>query len=55
MNGLWVTDDLYPNLINLRVGGEDDGVLIISKGGLSEACTEYGLDVVAAMQGTKAR
>ena len=47
--GLWPTDDLYPNVINLSLGGEDDGdddnpVRLACR----QASTVYGLDVVAA-------
>jgi serine protease AprX len=48
-NGLWPTDDLYPNVINLSLGGEDDGD---EDNPVREACrqasTVYGLDVIAA-------
>ena len=48
-SGLWPTDDLYPNIINLSIGGEDDGD---DDNPVRAACrlasTEYGLDVVAA-------
>jgi len=47
--GLWPTDDLYPNVINLSLGGEDDGD---DDNPVREACRQasldYGLDVVAA-------
>ncbi|MFA5378231.1 MAG: S8 family serine peptidase [Dehalococcoidia bacterium] len=47
--GLWPTDDMYPNVINLSLGGEDDGD---DDNPVREACrqasTIYGLDVVAA-------
>ena len=26
-SGLWPTDDMYPNIINISLGGEDDGDL----------------------------
>jgi len=47
--GLWPTDDLYPNVINLSLGGEDDGdddnpVRLACR----QASIEYGLDVIAA-------
>ncbi len=47
--GLYPTDDLYPNIINVSFGGEDDGdvdnpVRIACR----KASQEYGLDVVAA-------
>jgi serine protease AprX len=48
-NGLYPTDDMYPNVINLSLGGEDDGdpdnpVRVACR----QASQEYGLDVVAA-------
>jgi len=47
--GLWPTDDMYPNVINLSLGGEDDGD---EDNPVREACRQaslvYGLDVVAA-------
>ncbi len=48
-NGLYPTDDLYPNVINLSFGGEDDGdpdnpVRVACR----KASQEYGLDIVAA-------
>jgi serine protease AprX len=48
-NGLWPTDEMYPNAINLSLGGEDDGdednpVRVACR----EASEVYGLDVVAA-------
>jgi serine protease AprX len=47
--GLWPTDDMYPNVINLSLGGEDDGD---EDNPVREACrqasTVYGLDVIAA-------
>ncbi|MCK9254014.1 MAG: S8 family serine peptidase [Clostridiales bacterium] len=48
-NGLWPTDEMYPNVINLSLGGEDDGdednpVRVACR----EASEVYGLDVVAA-------
>jgi serine protease AprX len=47
--GLYSTDDLYPNLINISFGGEDDGdpdnpVRVACR----QASQEYGLDVIAA-------
>jgi len=47
--GLWPTDDMYPNVINLSLGGDDDGdsdnpVRIACR----QASQEYGLDVIAA-------
>ena len=48
-NGLSPTDDLYPNLINISLGGEDDGT---PDNPVRVACRQavetYGLDVVAA-------
>ena len=49
MKGLYPTDDLYPNVINLSFGAEDDGdpdnpVRVACR----EASIDYGLDVVAA-------
>jgi serine protease AprX len=48
-NGLLPTDDLYPNVINISLGGEDDGdpdnpVRVACR----QASETYGLDVVAA-------
>jgi len=48
-NGLWSTDETYPNIINLSLGGDDDGdednpVRVACR----QASTEYGLDVIAA-------
>lgn len=47
--GLYPTDDMYPNIINLSLGAPDDGdpdnpVRIACR----RAITEYGLDVIAA-------
>ena len=47
--GLYPTDELYPNVINISFGGEDDGdpdnpVRVACR----QASQEYGLDVVAA-------
>ncbi|MBF4481834.1 S8 family serine peptidase [Dehalococcoides mccartyi] len=48
-NGLWITDDLYPNIINLSLGGEDDGDADNPvRAACRKASTEYGLDVIAA-------
>jgi len=52
-NGFWPTDDMYPNIINLSLGGEDDGdednpVRVACR----QASTEYGLDVIAAAGNT---
>jgi serine protease AprX len=48
-SGLWPTDDMYPNLLNLSLGAEDDGdednpVRVACR----QASQEYGLDVIAA-------
>jgi len=48
-NGFWPTDDMYPNIINLSLGGEDDGdednpVRVACR----QASIDYGLDVIAA-------
>jgi serine protease AprX len=47
--GLWPTDDMYPNVINLSLGGEDDGD---DDNPVREACRQasqvYGIDVIAA-------
>jgi len=48
-SGLLATDDLYPNVINISLGGEDDGdpdnpVRVACR----QASQDYGLDVVAA-------
>ncbi len=47
--GLYPTDDMYPNVINISFGGEDDGdtdnpVRVACR----KASQDYGLDVVAA-------
>jgi serine protease AprX len=52
-NGLWPTDDMYPNVINLSLGGEDDGdednpVRVACR----QASAECGLDVIAAAGNT---
>jgi serine protease AprX len=47
--GLWPTDELYPNVINLSLGAEDDGDPDNPvRAACRKASTEYGLDVVAA-------
>jgi Subtilisin-like serine proteases len=52
-NGLWPSDDLYPNVINLSLGGEDDGDEDNPvRAACREASTEYGLDVIAAAGNT---
>jgi len=48
-SGLWPTDDMYPNVLNLSLGAEDDGdednpVRVACR----QASQEYGLDVIAA-------
>jgi serine protease AprX len=48
-DGLWATDELYPNVINLSLGGEDDGDPDNPvRSACRQASQEYGLDVVAA-------
>ncbi len=48
-SGLWPTDDMYPNIINLSLGGEDDGDADNPvRAACRKASTEYGLDVIAA-------
>jgi len=46
---LWPTDDMYPNVVNISLGGDDDGD---GDNPLRVACRqasqEYGLDVIAA-------
>lgn len=47
--GLWPTDDMYPNVINLSIGGEDDGDPDNPvRHACRQASQDYGLDVVAA-------
>jgi serine protease AprX len=47
--GLWPTDEMYPNVINLSLGGEDDGDPDNPvRAACRQASIEYGLDVVAA-------
>ncbi len=47
--GLWPTDELYPNVINLSLGGEDDGDPDNPvRAACRQASQDYGLDVVAA-------
>ena len=47
--GLWPTDDMYPNVINLSLGAEDDGDPDNPvRAACRQASTDYGLDVVAA-------
>ena len=48
-SGLWQTDDLYPNVINLSLGGEDDGDEDNPvRAACRQASIDYGLDVIAA-------
>lgn len=47
--GSWATDELYPNIINLSLGAEDDGDPDNPvRAACRKASTEYGLDVIAA-------
>jgi len=47
--GLWPTDEAYPNVINLSLGGEDDGDPDNPvRAACRQASIEYGLDVIAA-------
>jgi len=47
--GLWPTDDLYPNVINLSLGGEDDGDEDNPvRAACRQASSNYGIDVIAA-------
>ncbi len=47
--GLWPTDEAYPNVINLSLGGEDDGDPDNPvRAACRKASTDYGLDVIAA-------
>lgn len=47
--GLWLTDELYPNVINLSLGGEDDGDEDSPvRAACRQASQDYGLDVIAA-------
>ena len=47
--GLWPTDDLYPNVINLSLGADDDGDDDNPvRAACRQASLEYGLDVIAA-------
>jgi serine protease AprX len=49
MKGLYPTDDLYPNVINISFGGEDDGDADNPvRAACRKASQEFGLDVVAA-------
>ncbi len=48
-NGLWPTDDMCPNVINLSLGGEDDGDEDNPvRTACRQASIDYGLDVIAA-------
>jgi len=48
-NGLWPTEDMYPNVLNLSFGAEDDGDPDNPvRAACRQASIEYGLDVVAA-------
>jgi len=48
-SGLWPTDDMYPNVINLSLGGEDDGDPDNPvRAACRQASIDYGLDVIAA-------
>jgi len=47
--GLWPTDELYPNVINLSLGGEDDGDEDNPvRAACRQASSDYGIDVIAA-------
>ena len=48
-SGFWPTDDMYPNVINLSFGGEDDGDPDNPvRAACRQASIDYGLDVIAA-------
>ena len=48
-SGLWPTDDMYPNVINISFGGEDDGDPDNPvRAACRQASIDYGLDVIAA-------
>lgn len=48
-SGLWPTDDMCPNVINLSFGGEDDGDPDNPvRAACRQASIDYGLDVIAA-------
>lgn len=48
-SGLWPTDDMCPNVINLSLGGEDDGDEDNPvRTACRQASIDYGLDVIAA-------
>ncbi len=47
--GLWPTDEMYPNVVNLSFGGEDDGDPDNPvRAACRQASIDYGLDVIAA-------
>jgi len=47
--GLWPTDEMYPNIINLSLGGEDDGDEDNPvRAACRQASSDYGIDVIAA-------
>ena len=47
--GLWPTDEMYPNVINLSLGGEDDGDEDNPvRAACRQASSDYGIDVIAA-------
>ncbi|MDD5038382.1 MAG: S8 family serine peptidase [Dehalococcoidales bacterium] len=47
--GLWPTDEMYPNVINLSLGAEDDGDPDNPvRAACRQASTDYGLDVIGA-------
>jgi len=49
ISGLLTTDDMYPNVINLSLGGEDDGDEDTpGREACRQASSVYGLDVIAA-------
>ncbi|MFC2005676.1 S8 family serine peptidase [Chloroflexota bacterium] len=51
--GLWPTDEMYPNIINLSLGGEDDGDDDNPvRAACRQASIDYGIDVIAAAGNT---
>jgi len=47
--GLWPTDETYPNVINLSLGGEDDGDEDNPvRAACRQASSDYGIDIIAA-------
>ena len=47
--GLWPTDEMYPNVINLSLGAEDDGDPDNPvRAACRQASADYGLDVIGA-------